>query len=184
MSPPSCPATSQDIQHSSQGDTFYAQDHLNEQRRKSQQPTIKNPPKTKTSERCTDWALKGVRGHLTRSRIAVIQNSSFSALHLWDLHILTCSSRQMSATNGGPNLVQRSKTYSATVTFHKHTSGPQCCSTTHFTAKLPHTTSSPALILELPFCRRLQNVTHTHSDTTVSLPLLEACWGPEHALSR
>lgn len=23
-----------------------------------------------------------------------------------------------------------------------------------------------------------------HSDTTVSLPLLEACWGPEHALSR
>lgn len=24
----------------------------------------------------------------------------------------------------------------------------------------------------------------THSDTTVSLPPLEACWGPEHALSR
>lgn len=24
----------------------------------------------------------------------------------------------------------------------------------------------------------------THLDTTVSLPLLEACWGPEHALSR
>lgn len=49
----------------------------------------------------------------------------------------------------------------------------------------PHTTFSPALVSQLSFCRRLETITHTTcSHTTVSLPLLEACWGPEHALSR
>lgn len=57
---------------------------------------------------------------------------------------------------------------------------------TYFPPDAPHTTFSPALASKLSFCWRCNVTTHTtaHIQTTVSLPLLEACWGPEHALSR
>lgn len=137
----------------------------------------------------TNWAHEGAQGHLATARITVIQNAAFpcpSAFYLGDLYVLMCSSGQIPSTEGGPNPIQISKALSET--FSKGILELQCYKMTNiFCLSAPHTTFSPARVSKLSFCWSRDIVKHTapHIQTPqFSLPLLEACWGPEHALSR
>lgn len=137
----------------------------------------------------TNSAHEGVQGHLAMARTIAIQNAPFpcpSAFYLEDLYVRMCSSGQIPSTEGGPNPTQISQTLSET--FSKGILELQCYKMTNvFCLNAPHTTFSPALVSKLSFWWRRDSVKHTvpHIQTAqFSLPLLEACWGPEHALSR
>lgn len=101
-----------------------------------------------------------------------------------------CSNGQTPSTEGGPSPVKISK--SSLVTDLPQTNpgtampaNDKCMSPWRATFSPHRLLSSPCFRVVFLLKTQERNIYNiTHSDTTVSLPLLEACWGPEHALSR
>lgn len=133
----------------------------------------------------TNWACEGVEGHSAMTRIVVIQNSIFhclSALHLWDLHALMCSSGQIPPSEGGPSPVKKSKISSVTVTFNKCILQLQCHKATSVFHLMLPTPRSPQPSFWGCHFSRLKNATQTTARIqTPQFPY--HCWRLAGALS-